>query len=804
MSSDQIPKLPVSDPQARKHTAKLHQVLVNFFTKAAQIILDSRSSSSELSLYSNSDLSSAATTSQPYADGHGHGQGHNQGHGHGYAHPHPHAEDPVVKINKWFNLHMISTSATSKDDLKLWKNPEVITLPPMIIETYLDLRQLPSNQTLVLFDEQKHPWTVVKPNGKKQEVVLERWLIEFDQSSQSDKIILDELPLIYKQAIILFRTIYGFSRLMPAYKLKKKNPSNKLSLGNKILDGNQPISSKGRIGLSKPIVNNNIINESESHMTQKNFKPINTSLGMLKISIAYRNHYDFCLHEHEEVLSVHFTKHDEDAKKKLSSISPSSSLASYKDQSSSFSKDVSNSPKTKTSRPNSFKIGSIGNSPPSAQVAGNTTITTTPTATGTPTTTTTATATATATSHATVQPQNMQAVPLERKVSITSSKSISNASLAAFLRNPRSSTPSASNIPISTSNNSNANNPYSTSIPRSIGSSTGQDEIFVNPDSASNTPRFSSSFGSRASRRFSNTSIRQQTPQSDYFTQGNNSVDAALSGLYGDDDISDFVRMIDSTSDLKLSGGHSSSHDSDSRIRAIREVEGTESKNELKKYQSMKNKHQQLSDSVNASIILQSRQSSRKSSLNSPPGSFDQNQVIVSSRMRESSSRSNSVEPNRPLIVSRFNSSNVALPSTSTSTSTSVPAPAPAQAQAQTHKPQTQAQAQANAHAHAHAHADAPHLNKMSSVHSTATSASVNRDGGSRVMPNMKSGATTVVSGLATSPSIYDYRSVSLRSGDNSNDDELGSAHDKSRKSLRKEDEDEDDLLFTMSDMNPK
>ena len=88
----------------------------------------------------------------------------------------------------------------------------------------------------------------------------------------------EELPLSYKQAIVLFRSIYGFTRLMPAFKVKK-NLQNKLPLGNKILDGNQPISSKGRIGLSKPIINTRT---NESHMTQKYFQPVHTSLGTLK------------------------------------------------------------------------------------------------------------------------------------------------------------------------------------------------------------------------------------------------------------------------------------------------------------------------------------------------------------------------------------------------------------------------------------------------------------------------------------------------------------------------------------------
>ena len=722
---------PQSDAIAKKQTAKLTQVLINFFTKAAQVILDSRGL-----------FESQSFNESPYGDN---------------------IDQQSQRINKWFNLHMLSLYGASKEDLKLWKTADVVTIPPMIIETYLDLRQLPANQTLVLFDDQKHPWTVANANGKKQEVVLERWLIEFDQRMPSQTA--DELLTIYKQAIILFRTLYGYSRLMPAYKLKKRN-MKKLSLGNKILDGNQPISSKGRIGLSKPIID--LSNLQQSHTTQKNFTPINTSMGVLKISIAYRNHYDFCLHEHEEVLSAHFGKRDEDARK-LMSLSPSSSLTSSKGNSPLFTKGESLPTKAITREP--YKVGSREISPTPAPINAGV---------------------------QTSQPTTVQNIPssLERKVSITSNKSISNASLAAFLRNPRSSTPSTNAVPIAGNNNNS--NTYGTSIPRSVSSSTGHDDgLFSHPDSSNNTPRFSSSFGSRASRRFSNTSIRQHTPLSDYFGHGN-SVDAALSGLYMDEDINDFVRMIDSKSDLKL--GRSNTDDS-VKTRPIIESADSNDVNILRRYQLLKGKHQQLGDSVNASVVLQSRQSSRKSSLNSPPGSFDQSQLIVSSlqsKLRETSPTATSIEPNRPLIVSRGNSSNAAHstltspprpPNTNTNTNTNINANTNANINTNTNTTDT---------SHQERKASQTRLSSIHSVPSNSVSSGTPGNAAS-VLPSIKSKPTTVVTGLATSPSIYDYRS-SFKIEDASEEDAA-----LRRKASKKDDcEDEEDLLFTMSDMNSK
>ena len=60
-----------------------------------------------------------------------------------------------------------------KDDLKLWKGVDLTTIPPMIIETYIDLRNLPADQTLVLMDDEKHPWTVAKSRGKSKKLFRE-------------------------------------------------------------------------------------------------------------------------------------------------------------------------------------------------------------------------------------------------------------------------------------------------------------------------------------------------------------------------------------------------------------------------------------------------------------------------------------------------------------------------------------------------------------------------------------------------------------------------------------------------------
>lgn len=583
----------MSDYHKKQHL-KLTQVIHNFFTKAVQIIHQARVSSNS--------TSPSPSSSVPDWD--------------------------EKKINKWFNLYIATSPEVSKEDLRLWKS-QSLELPPMIIETYLDLRKLGSRQTVVLKDDCGGSWPVTKGGGKKQEVVLERWLIEFDPSEVSGSTV-DELPSIYKQAIILFRGLYAYTRLMPAYKLGKRLSSNSgsdmdnpLVLGIKVLDGKQPISSKGRVGLSKPI----IVQTSATHMNQKHFQPIQTTLGTLKVSIAYRTHCDFCVQDSEEILSTHFKSIDDGRRggddgthhvdKRVSIVSSSvSPCSSYKEK--------RNTPTpTPTTTPSTHYNNNTNNIITTTLTTNNTS-----SSISTPTNVTTP-------SRPTIQPfkigsiSNSPPPSLERRFSITSNKSTSNASLVAMLRNPRNSTSlstgvgggvgggsaTTSSIPITSSGS--CTTPISGAIPRSVSSSHAEDtHSLPHSGESGTTPRFLSSFGSRASRRYLSTSMRNSSIPHDVASSGLvSSSGAPLSGIYIDDDISDFVKMIDSKSDLRFS-----SYNSDAKNLSYQGGSNSQI-DALSRFQQLKNQHQQLGDSVNASLILTQNPQSSSTSNSGPTSS---------------------------------------------------------------------------------------------------------------------------------------------------------------------------------------
>lgn len=565
--------------------AKLLQVIQNFFTKTSLIILQCRS------------LPDPLLTSL--------GAG--------------------AKTNKWFNLNLTPPQDDwVRDEMKLWKSfHDVSHIQPMIIESYLDLRQLGPREIVSLEDDTGNSWTVAKGSSKKQEIVVERWLIEFDRSAVSS-LSADELPLIYKQAIVLLRVIYGFTRLLPAYKLRKilgQVSSRGLLLRNKFIDGRHPISSKGRVGLSKSIIPHQML-LTDSHLTQKSFAPVHTTLGALRVSVAYRNHYRFTVQDNEEMLSNQFLNSDKDTvaahlgQMRVSSTPPSLPQESIKESShkpavspsptdpvsllqaakqpvlpcssvqpeenkrDTKQKLVLYAPTTSIQRPSiqPFKAGSMSNSPPSTLAAHG------PGAASAGST-------------------------LERRISITSNRSGSNASLAALLRNPRGSMSSSHTpaVAISTSQGTSAG---TSAFPRSISSSHGShhvsEDIGENPSS---TPRFSSSFGSRQSRRLSNTSVRHSSLTNEAHAPSlyGASVDSGgsktpASGLYLDDDIGQFVRMIDCKSDLWLSGGQGS--------KSLTHTDSNTQWDALSRFQFLKSQHDHLGDSVNASVVFNQSQAS--------------------------------------------------------------------------------------------------------------------------------------------------------------------------------------------------
>ncbi|KAI0461244.1 hypothetical protein LJB42_001262 [Komagataella kurtzmanii] len=170
------------------------------------------------------------------------------------------------KPNKWFNLLVPELSSSAKIALSRWKGNDLLTIPPMVLEVFLVVPTEHSD-SLVLrggADGLSQGDVVINvSNYGRNEIVLERWLLEFDLTTLDKNS--TEIYGIYKKMIILFRNLYTFVRLMPAFRLFQEG---NWKIGTRTLDGSEPISSKDRIGLSDSFLgeSKNSVEQDQSHL----------------------------------------------------------------------------------------------------------------------------------------------------------------------------------------------------------------------------------------------------------------------------------------------------------------------------------------------------------------------------------------------------------------------------------------------------------------------------------------------------------------------------------------------------------
>lgn len=246
--------------------SKQSQIVQNFFSKTTQIIAEARLSPDDL----RADEFSSSS------------------------------------VNKWFNLEL-KELAFLRDNLRPWRH---ISLddppPPLAVECFLNSSKLLPGQTVVLGDSRC---------STNQDIVLERWIIEFKPvnhlvSGASDEDSgVEDLPAVYKRAIVSIRSLYTAVRLLPSWQLHQKLCRQKLisvplKLGIRVQDASLPINSRGRIGLSKTIA------DKRSTLQQFRIQPISMPVGSLHCSATYRTDVRFGVEDIEKVMAQKFIELD--------------------------------------------------------------------------------------------------------------------------------------------------------------------------------------------------------------------------------------------------------------------------------------------------------------------------------------------------------------------------------------------------------------------------------------------------------------------------------------------------------------
>ncbi|OAA70524.1 Autophagy-related protein 13 [Cordyceps fumosorosea ARSEF 2679] len=261
---------------------KLDQIVQNFYTKAAAVILDSR----------------MKIRPMRYSNG-------------------------VVKVNKWYQIETDEID-DFREELRTWKACGSIENlpPPMVIEVYLDASSLKESQSLITVDEQGKRWDVMEqlqssrssdaasPTtfARNTEVVLERWTVElipgsFPPTEDFGPI----LPTIYKKAIVFFRSLFVTTRLLPAWKFTSQGRAKGCVAA---------LSPRCRILLQRPSRKSPDllrapIDGRPDPVTEYMFGDLDVPVGRLSTSVTYRNECSFRVDDAESLLSSRFMGIDE-------------------------------------------------------------------------------------------------------------------------------------------------------------------------------------------------------------------------------------------------------------------------------------------------------------------------------------------------------------------------------------------------------------------------------------------------------------------------------------------------------------
>ncbi|KAI2772754.1 autophagy-related protein 13-domain-containing protein [Daldinia loculata] len=221
------------------------------------------------------------------------------------------------RTSRWFQLDTDDID-DFREEFRIWKQCGGFENrpPPLVIEAYLDASWLKGGQSLIIVDENGKRWDVVEAlnssdqssdssSGRQGEpitqLVLERWRVDLkgpNPDKPDDFGLL--LPTVYKKAIVLMRSIYTTTGILPAWKLarnsKTKGSHPALSIRCRVFSGEAP--AYGSDTLRMPLYNGR-----GDVSTDCVFGDLEIPVGRFYVSVSYRNNCNFQVVETESLLS---------------------------------------------------------------------------------------------------------------------------------------------------------------------------------------------------------------------------------------------------------------------------------------------------------------------------------------------------------------------------------------------------------------------------------------------------------------------------------------------------------------------
>ncbi|KAI8645677.1 autophagy-related protein 13-domain-containing protein [Parasitella parasitica] len=272
-----------STSSASTRNSKLDQIIQNFYTKTAQIVIQARCTPCNDTRYSKTANTKGSSSNK--------------------------------KMNKWFNIATEDIELL-REDLKYWRTMAIQSTeekepPPMILDIYLDTSRLSHNQSLVVADDNLR-WGCVELTTADahhiDRILIESWELSLKHPFPEYAV---DLPNLYKRSIVFFRSLHSLCRLLPSYDLfralhKTNDSTNSLSIGYRL-------STSSLHGKSTEISLDTSIIESDARKPTKfyEFNDIVTPIGTFKLNVKYRRNCDFRIEDSERDLSAQFIDMDE-------------------------------------------------------------------------------------------------------------------------------------------------------------------------------------------------------------------------------------------------------------------------------------------------------------------------------------------------------------------------------------------------------------------------------------------------------------------------------------------------------------
>lgn len=201
-----------------------------------------------------------------------------------------------------------------KEELRAYKAVSSLlasaqAVPQLTMDILLDVSDLNANQALVLHKDH----TRLRVEQPTHNIVLESWHLDLLAPTPASVAASSslELPLVYKQGILLFRALVAATRALPAYKLSrqlhkgKQGLSSGLRIGCRLHQSTEGTAHQpGEYGLHDALA------QGTDPVDSFDFSPVSTPSGNLSMHVQYRRHADFGVEDKEALLSSRFLNED--------------------------------------------------------------------------------------------------------------------------------------------------------------------------------------------------------------------------------------------------------------------------------------------------------------------------------------------------------------------------------------------------------------------------------------------------------------------------------------------------------------